>query len=271
LESVLTVEAVSFRYRKQWVLRGVGFAVRRGEILGILGPNAAGKTTLVRLMDGIVRPQKGRIRLEGMNLARMSRSAIARRIAVVPQESPLLYAFTGLEVVLMGRSAHLPRLGFEGLQDLSIARASLEKTGCGHLWNRSVNELSGGERQRVLIARALAQEPRLLLLDEPTVYLDLRYQLDFLELVLELNRVEGITIVWVSHDLNLASLSCHRILLMKEGEVAALGTPAEVLTGENIEKVYGRRVMVDRNPQLGIPRVTPLLGSTNHTTRGASR
>jgi iron complex transport system ATP-binding protein len=253
------MEGVSFRYRDAWVLQDLSLQVFEGEVLGILGPNASGKTTLVRLMDGLLRPQRGLIRLQGEDLRRLGRREIARRVAVVPQEAPMLYAFTALEVALMGRSPHLPPMGFEGAKDLQIARRSLDKAGCGHLSNRNVNELSGGERQRVLIARALAQEPNLLLLDEPTVYLDLRHQLDFLDLLLLLHRDEGMTIVWVSHDLNLASVSCQRLLLLKEGSPFALGSPEEVLKASHIRTVYGRRVLVDRNPQLGTPRITPLV------------
>lgn len=260
MEPVLRMENVSFRYKDAWVIQEFSFHVNEGEILGILGPNASGKTTLVRLMDGILHPQKGLVQLQGEDLRGMGRREIAKRVAVVPQETPMLYAFTALEVVLMGRSPYLPPLGFEGDKDLEIARRSLDKTGCAHLWKRNVNELSGGERQRVLIARALAQQPQILLLDEPTVYLDLRHQLDFLDLLLLLHRDEGMTIVWVSHDLNLASLSCERVLLLKDGRIFALGGPQEVLKEHHIQTVYGRRVLVDRNPQLGTPRITPLVG-----------
>jgi iron complex transport system ATP-binding protein len=260
VEPVLTMEEVSFRYRDSWVIRGLSLSANQGEILGVLGPNASGKTTLVRLMDGIVFPQKGRVRLQGKEMRSLGRREIARRVAVVPQETPMLYAFSALEVVLMGRSPHLRLLGFEDARDLEIARRSLDKTGCSSLWDRNVNELSGGERQRVLIARALAQEPRILLLDEPTAYLDLRHQLDFLDLLLQLHREEGMTIVWVSHDLNLASWSCQRVLLLKVGRIFAIGCPQDVLTEEKIEAVYGRRVLVDRNPQVGAPRITPVVG-----------
>ncbi len=259
MEPVLKVEGVSFRYRDAWVLQDLSFEVIRGEILGILGPNASGKTTLLRLLDGILEPQRGRVLLEGEKVHAMRRRDVARRVAVVPQEAPMLYPFTAMEVALMGRHPHLPPLGFEGMRDVEIARRSLERTGCGGLARRSVNELSGGERQRVLIARALAQEPQLLLLDEPTVYLDLRHQLEFLDLLLRFHKEEGITVLWVSHDLNLASVACERLLLMKEGRIHALGSPVDVLTERNILEIYGRRVVVDRNPQNGAPRVTPIV------------
>jgi iron complex transport system ATP-binding protein len=259
VEPVLRAEGLAFRFGKAWVLDGVTLAVAPGEILGIVGPNASGKTTLLRVLSGVLRPQRGRVLMGGRDLRGLDRRQVARQVAVVPQESALTYPFTALEVVLMGRYPHLSPLGFEGPRDLAVARRSLERTGCGAQAGRSVNELSGGERQRVLIARALAQEPRVLLLDEPTAYLDLRHQLDFVELLLDLHRQEGMTVVWVSHDLNLASLACERLLLLKSGRVHALGSPREVLTAEKIREVYGRRVLVDRNPQSSTPRITPLV------------
>jgi iron complex transport system ATP-binding protein len=267
VEPVLSMDGVSFRYGDVWVLKDLTFAVHEGEILGIMGPNASGKTTMLRLMDGILRPQEGLIDLMGENLRTMSRKQVARRIGVVAQEAPMLYAFSALEVVLMGRSAHLPPFGFEGPRDFEIAMRSLERTGCADLSDRLVNELSGGERQRVLIARALAQEPRILLMDEPTVYLDLRHQMEFLDLLLRLHHDEGISIVWVSHDLNLASMACQRLILMKEGRIHALGEPTEVLMASTIETVFGRRVFVDTNPQRGTPRVTPLLETDTSLTK----
>ena len=271
MEPVLNMEKVSFRYGDAWVVRDLSFQVEAGEILGVMGPNASGKTTLLRLMDGIIRPQKGTVFLNGEDLMRMGRRKIARQIGVVAQENTVLYAFTALEVVLMGRSAHLPRMGFEGRKDREIAIRSLERTGCGQLSERPVNELSGGERQRVLIARALAQEPRVLLLDEPTVYLDLTHQMEFLDLLVRLHHDEGITIVWVSHDLNLASMICQRLILLKTGRIHALGHPEQVLTESNVAQVFDRPVMVDRNPQQGTPRITPLIGvKANQVNTGGS-
>ena len=268
MEPVLSVEGVSFRYGERWVLHDLDFKVRQGEILGILGPNACGKTTLVRLLDGIVHPARGRISLEGKDIRTLKRREIARHVAVVPQETPMLYGFSVMEVVLMGRNPHLSPLGFEKKEDVGIALRSLERTSCSGLSERDVNELSGGERQRVFIARALAQEPKVLLLDEPTVHLDLRHQMEFLDLLVTLNREDGITVVWVSHELNLAALACQRLLLMKGGRIHALGSPADVLTAANILEVYGRRVVVDTNPQNGAPRITPLIEAGDHRGRG---
>jgi iron complex transport system ATP-binding protein len=270
MEPVLSVEGAWFRYRETWVLQDVTFQVHPGEILGILGPNASGKTTLVRVLDGNMKPQRGRVLLQGEDIRGLSRRRMAQKVAVVPQESPMLYPFTCLELTLMGRHAHLGPLTFEGPRDVEIARKSLERTGSIHLAARNVNELSGGERQRVLIARALAQEPRILLLDEPTAFLDLRHQLDFVDLLLRLHRDEELTVVWVSHDLNLAALTCERLLLLKDGRIRALGTPAEVLTEENVQEVYGRRVLVDRNPRSQTPRITPIVDLAQGPVEGSS-
>ena len=260
MDDVLNIEDASFRFRDRWVLDNLSFGVKRGDIVGIIGPNASGKTTLMRIMYGGLKPQKGKVRLMGEDLRAMSRRRIARRVGVAPQENPMLYSFTALEVVLMGRYPQLPTLGFEGPKDVEIALACMEKTRCAALSDRSVNELSGGERQRVLIARALTQEPEILLMDEPTSHLDLRFQLEFLDLLLDLNGNDGMTIVWVSHDLNLASLVCRRLLLVKDGRIVAQGDPDTVLTADNIRDAFGRQVIVDKNPQSGAPRITPLVG-----------
>lgn len=255
----MSATGVWFRYGQEWVLRDVSLEVCRGEVLGILGPNASGKTTLLGVLQGILKPQKGKVLLEGQDVQTMSRRKVARTLAVVPQEILLTQSFTVLEVALMGRHPHLGMMGFEGEEDRAIALASLEKAGCSHLAYRDVNELSGGERQRVLLARALTQQPRVFLLDEPTAYLDLRHQMELVELLGRLHKQEGLTVVWVSHDLNLASLICHRLLLLKAGRVRALGPPREVITEEIILEVYGARVLVDLDPVIGVPRITPRL------------
>lgn len=259
MEPLLSARGVWFRYRQEWVLKDVSLDLMPGEILGILGPNASGKTTLLGVLQGILRPERGRVLLQGQDIQGMSRRRVAKSLAVVPQEMALVQSFTVMEVALMGRHPHLGMMGFEGVEDRAIAIASLEKTGCAHLAERDINELSGGERQRVLVARALAQQPRVFLLDEPTAYLDLRHQMELVELLRRLHREERLTVVWVSHDLNLASLVCHRLLLLKGGKVQALGSPQEVLTEKTIWEVYGARVIVDMDPLSGAPRITPRL------------
>ena len=253
---LLSVDNVSFKYGEQWVLRGIGFDVEKGDFLGVIGPNGSGKTTLLRVIDGILKPQEGEVRLEGTEIGRLRREALARCVAVVPQYSALAFPFSVEEVVLMGRSPHLSRWRFEGEQDLRIAREAMEMTDTLGLAARDMESLSGGERQRVLIARALAQEPRLMLLDEPTAFLDIRHQVDFFDRIRALNRERGLTVIAVTHDINLAAHYCDRIILLKGGRIEAAGPVETVITEEHIRKAYETRIMVDRHPGTGSPRIT---------------
>ena len=255
---MLRLEKIGFRYREEWVLRDVSFAVEPGDFLGILGPNGSGKTTLLKLIDGLLAPQEGKVFLQGKHIGAMKRRDIARTMAVVPQESPFVFSYSVEEIVLMGRSPHLGNLAFETERDRAIARKAMEETEITGLAKRSFNELSGGERQRVLIARALAQEPALLLLDESTAFLDLRHQIAFMNLLASLNRGKGLTILAVTHDINLAALFCGKILLLKEGVVHSLGSPGDVLTEEAVREVYRVEARIDRHPAAGTPRVTVL-------------
>jgi len=253
---LLNVDNVSFRYGEQWVLRGIDFAVAKGDFLGIIGPNGSGKTTLLRVIDGILAPQEGVVLLEGTEIGKLRREALARSVAVVPQYSALAFPFSVEEVVLMGRAPHLGRWRFEGDEDNRIARKAMEMTDTLGLAARDMESLSGGERQRVLIARALAQEPRLMLLDEPTAFLDIRHQVDFFDRIRSLNRDRGLTVIAVTHDINLAAHYCDRIILLKDGRIGAAGPVDAVITEENIRKAYETRVMVDRHPGTGSPRIT---------------
>ena len=255
--SILQADKIGFSYNGAWVLRDVSFAIAPGEFVGLIGPNGSGKTTLLRLIDDILHPLEGAIRLHGTPVRQMKREALARIIAVVPQESPMIFPFLVQEVVLMGRAPHLGKWRFEGEKDFAIVRRVMEMTDTLALAGRSMNRLSGGERQRVLIARALAQEPELMLLDEPTAFLDIRHQVEFFNLVKSLNTRQGLTVVAVTHDINLASLYCDRIILLKEGRVRIIGRPDEVITEEHIQAVYDTPVTVDRHPAGGLPRVTP--------------
>lgn len=253
---LLKVDNVSFRYGEQWVLRGIDFTVEKGDFLGIIGPNGSGKTTLLRVIDGILAPQEGAVLLEGTEIGKLRREALARSVAVVPQYSALAFPFSVEEVVLMGRAPHLGRWRFEGDEDNRIARKAMEMTDTLGLAARDMESLSGGERQRVLIARALAQEPRLMLLDEPTAFLDIRHQVDFFDRIRLLNRDRGLTVIAVTHDINLAAHYCDRIILLKDGRIGAAGPVDAVITEENIRKAYETRVMVDRHPGTGSPRIT---------------
>jgi iron complex transport system ATP-binding protein len=188
-------------------------------------------------------------------MRKMDRNDIAKRIAVVAQETQLLFPFSVLETVLMGRSPYLGHLMFESEKDLEIAKKAMEWTKVFPFSERPMDELSGGERKRVFIARALAQEPEVILLDEPTANLDIHHQIDFLDLILTLNRERGLTIVMASHDMNIASEFCDRLILLQDGRIYKMGTPDEVITKENIESVYGCEVWIDQNPVSGMPRI----------------
>lgn len=237
-------------------IRDVSFTVERGEFLSILGPNGSGKTTLLRIIDRILLPQKGTVKIFGQDYLTLPRKELAKRIGVVPQEHPFVFPFTVKEIVLMGRTPHLRGLGFESKHDEEIARQAMELTDIEHLASKPMTELSGGERQRVFIARALAQVPDILLLDEPNAHLDITHQLDILHLTRSLSKQRGLTVIAVFHDLNLAALFSNRIVLLSNGSVAALGSPQEVLTQNYLSTVFRTKVTVDRHPFADVPRVT---------------
>ncbi len=243
----LEARGVGFAYGRRAVVAGVELAVAPGELVGVIGPNGSGKTTLVRLLSGVLRPDTGEVRLDGRPLRSWSRAEIARRMAVVAQDPPLTFAFTALEIVLMGRAPHLARLGFPGPHDLTCARAAMERLEVADVADRPLDRLSGGERQRVLLARALAQDAGVLLLDEPTTHLDLRHQTGIYDVVRALCRDAGAAVVTVLHDLNLAALYCDRLVLMAGGRVAATGPPAAVLDAATLAAAYGVAVDVSRD------------------------
>ena len=230
-----------------FALRGVSFAIDAGEVFGVIGPNSAGKTSLLRLLTRVLVPQRGEIRLDGRPLAARHGWQLAREVAVVPQEAPRPFPFTVEQLVLMGRYPHGPRRFFESAADAAAARAAMLATETLSLAALPLEQLSGGERQRALLARALAQEPRLLVLDEPTAHLDLRYQAETAALLRRLNRERAMTILLVSHDLNLAAELCDRLLLLHAGQVVRVGAPAEVLDAGLLESVFGCRVIVDKS------------------------
>ncbi len=237
-----------------FALADVSFDVRAGEILGVIGPNSAGKTTLMRLLTRVLPPAAGTLALDGRPLGGLPRWEIAREIAVVPQDLPAGLPFTVEALVLMGRFPHAPRRYFESAADRAIAREAMALTGVTALAGAAVGTLSGGERQRVALARALAQRPRLLVLDEPTAHLDLRHQVEAVALLRRVNRERGVTIVLVSHDLNLAAELCDRLLLLASGRVARVGAPVEVLDEPLLGEVYGCDVAVEKT-ESGRPSV----------------
>jgi iron complex transport system ATP-binding protein len=239
-------------------LRNVTIEVPRGSLTGLLGPNGCGKTTLLRLLAGILAPQSGTVTLRGRPLADLSRREIARHVAVVPQETHTAFDYTVLEMVLMGRHPHLAAFELEGPHDLRIAHDALTATGTDHLANRAYMTLSGGEKQRVVIASALTQASDVLLLDEPTASLDLGYQLDVASLLSQLNAERGVTMLLATHDLNLAASVCDRLILMREGRVLAQGRTTDVLTAARVREIYGVIADVRHHDRAGHLTVTPV-------------
>jgi iron complex transport system ATP-binding protein len=259
----LSVENLQFHYPGVPVLRDISFNVPAGDFLSLLGPNGSGKSTLLRLLDRILLPQAGSIMLEGHALSTYSRRDLARRIAYVPQDTLWVFPYTVLEVVLMGRSPHVGRSGFENQQDLDIAWEMMRLTDIDHLADKLITAISGGERQRVLIARALSQQPQILLLDEPNAHLDINHQVEIFQILQEQNEQHHLTIVSVSHDLNLAAAFSKRALLLGEpgkggSTIFAIGRPHEVLTESTIEQVYKTRVLVDQLPSSSALRISLL-------------
>ena len=248
------------------VVRGVSLTVPEGALVGVLGPNGSGKTTLLRLLGGMRLPSSGSVTLDGVPLSSMPRAATARRIAVVPQETQLAFDYTVLEVVLMGRYAHLGSFAVEGPADIAIAREALAATGAADFENRLFSTLSGGEKQRVVIAGALTQitsaggtgQPAILLLDEPTAALDLKYHLGVASLLRRLHRERGLTVVVSTHDLGLAASLCTTLVMLKNGQVMASGTVDEVLTPPRVRELYEVEVDIARHARTGHLTVVPI-------------
>jgi iron complex transport system ATP-binding protein len=257
LMTTLTISNLSVGYHRQLVLRDISLDVGAGEIVALVGPNGAGKTTLVRAVSGVTPVGHGTIRLDGIDVLRLSPTERARRIAVVPQAVHLPDAFTVAEIVMMGRTPHLPLWGGEGKRDCDVAWEAMRRTAVEALADRRVDELSGGERQRVVIARALTQEPRVLLLDEATAHLDLKHQVAVLELVRALAHEHGLAVLATLHDLNQAARYADRVALLAGGELRAVGAPAEVLTPAYLSLAYGLPVSVIPHPTYGTPLVLP--------------
>ena len=239
-------------------LSAVSLDIERGSLTGILGPNGCGKTTLLRLMAGVLRPQHGAITIDGDAVDRIPRRQLGRRVAIVPQETHPAFDYTVLEMVLMGRHPHLGTFQLEGPNDYAIAAEALTATGAAHLAARSYATLSGGEKQRVVIASALAQQPDVLLLDEPTASLDLAYQLEVSSLLIRLNRNRGVTTVLATHDLNLAASLCDRLVLMRAGKIFAHGATTDVLTEASIKRLYDVEVDVQFHETAGHLTVVPI-------------
>ena len=258
----LSAEHVRFSYhRGADVVCDVSLAVGRGEMLAVAGPNGSGKSTLLGLLSGVAAPSAGQVLLDGHDLRTVDRREVARSIAVVPQDATMTFPFTVAETVLMGRAPHRGRFGLESPHDIVVAERAMERTGVLEFAGRAVTELSGGERQRVVIARALAQEPRILLLDEPTTHLDLRHATAVLDLLAELNATDGVAIVAVLHDLTSAALHFGRIAFLRGGRLVAEGSPADIVEESMIRRVFDVDVRVRRDA--GVLVVHPLAKRPN--------
>lgn len=253
----LSARGLSFAYGRRTVLDGVDLDVPAGSVVGLAGPNGSGKSTLIRVLSGVLRRYGGTARVCGQELRQRRPRELARQIAVVPQEPVFGFPFSVLEIVLMGRHPHRSGAGFAGERDLALAGEALERCGIAGLSGRSVLELSAGERQRVLFARALCQRAPIVLLDEPTAFLDIRHQTGLYDVVRE-EAAAGRAVLTSLHDLNLAAEYCDRLCLLRSGRIAAAGAPAEVLTRARLAEVFEAEVHVGRNERTGRPLIVPL-------------
>jgi iron complex transport system ATP-binding protein len=256
--SVINARNIKFSYAAKPVMEDISFTIDEAQIVAVIGPNGSGKTTLLKIINGTLFPAAGQMFIDGKETRKWPRKEIAQKVAIVPQETPVIFPFYAEEIVLMGRFPHLGRYRFEDKKDYRIVHEAMEKTDTLAFAARRFDELSAGERQRVLIARALAQEPQILLLDESTVFLDLKHQVQFLALLRQLNTAQKLTVIFVTHDINLAAQNAKRIILLDSGKIYAIGMPAEVITAANIKEVYDVEAGIDSNPHDGTPRVTLL-------------
>jgi iron complex transport system ATP-binding protein len=254
----LLLQDTSFSYTGGFTLHHINLFVPNGQMTGLLGPNGSGKTTLLKLATGVFPPVEGDISVGGVSLRKLSRREIAQRIAVVPQQFDIPFAYTVEEVVLLGRTPFVHDLIDVDKKGRQVVLMVLEATGLIAFRNRYFNELSGGERQKVVMAMALAQEPQLLLLDEPTAHLDISHQIEILELLRKLNRDQKMTIVAAMHDLNLAALYFDRLVLLDHGAIFADGPPDTVITKETIQKVFSASIEVSRHPKALVPQIVIL-------------
>jgi len=264
---MLRIEKINCSLDNTLILKDVDFQLNRGDFLGIVGPNGSGKTTLLRAVSGILPLAKGKVYLEGEDVSQMDKKKIAKKIAMVPQNTFINFPFTTMEVVMMGRNPYLSRFEREGKKDLEKAKESMILTKTWELRNREVTKISGGELQRVVIAQALAQNTDILFLDEPTSHLDINHELEILSLITRLNREKSLTTVLVTHNLNLAARYCRKLILLKEGKIYAQGEVEDILTPENIKNVFHIRALVKKHPLTGSIYTLPIY--SNGKTKAA--
>jgi iron complex transport system ATP-binding protein len=255
---ILATENISLIFQDKIILYNVSIDVSPGEFFVIIGPNGAGKTSLLKVLSGLQKAQQGSVIIKGKNLSDYTRRNLSKILAIVPQQIEVAFPFTVAETVIMGRTPHLGILGMEDKNDFHIAEEAMAFTEVSHLADRKLFQLSGGELQRVIIARAICQQPEIILLDEPTTALDPAHQLKIMDLMEKFRREHGTTIIMVSHDLNLASMYGDRLLLLKEGSEVKTGSPKNVLIKTLLEESYGCQMQVDESPVGQVARVTPV-------------
>lgn len=258
MNTLIDINNITLSYRDKSILSGVSFDVAAGDFFVIIGPNGAGKTSLLKTMAGLQKIQQGSIKIKGREISLYPRKRLSQIMAIVPQQIEVGFPFTVADTVIMGRTPHLGFLGMESPEDFHIADEAMKFTDVAHLSERKLYQLSGGELQRVIIARAICQQPEIILLDEPTTALDPAHQLKIMDLMERLRQQNNTTIIMVSHDLNLASMYGDRLLLLKDGQVIKSGDPQTVLNKTLLEKCYGCRMHVDQNPLGHVARITPV-------------
>jgi iron complex transport system ATP-binding protein len=253
----LEIQNINLNYGQHSVVKDLSFQLSPGELLGLVGPNGCGKTSIIKSLSRVLTPNSGSILLDGKETNIISRLDLARIIGVVPQNPSLPETFTVFEVVILGRNPHLGLLSGESARDIAAVWQAMERTGITHLAKRKIGELSGGEKQRVTIARVLAQEPQIILMDEPTANLDISQQMDILHLITGMCLEKNIAGLIAIHDLNVAAQYCSRIIMLKDGEIVAEGRPVEVITAENVREVFGADMTIYLHPENNLPIVLP--------------
>jgi len=257
MQELVKVQNVAFAYQEpSWKLEDISFAILPGEIVGIIGPNGSGKSTLIKLMVGILKPSKGQILLKERQISSLQRKEFAKTVGYLPQHIHGEFDYTVWEVVSMGRFPHLKGLGLLNGEDERVIEKCLRLTETTPLVHRKISQLSGGERQRVFLASVLAQEPSILILDEPTTGLDLHHQMEFLTLIKSLSN-ENVSVALATHEINLAAIFCSRLLLFKEGRLICDDSPNEVITNERMQEIFGGKIKVGTHDKDNIPFILP--------------
>jgi iron complex transport system ATP-binding protein len=254
----MEVRNLCFKYEDRNILDGISFGIKPGSFVSIIGPNGSGKTTLLKNMSSVLTPQGGSILLGGKDIRKYRRKELARCMAYVPQSTPMDFGFTVMDVVLMGRSPYISSFKSETLEDIRIAEDAMRMTNMMEFRDKKISQISGGEKQRAIIACALAQTPEIIMLDEPVSSLDIQHQIEVLGILKRLNREKKMTVITVLHDLNLASEYSDILMLLMDGKLMDSGSPARVITGENIRKAYNTDIYMTQNPLTGNPHIIPV-------------